>query len=161
MATQLSILTAATDGRAEALRAAVSSLPLGQGSPFASVQGTHNGRFVVVTPRPLAPATFLMCSATIDVPVRIWIDDFLSVLGATADDIWSHCAAWPTSVEARRRTSSRDRVHPALEFATWDAPVGRIVEALALRRRVVEFAVRTQGLDPVSLVAAYRTELGP
>jgi hypothetical protein len=161
MATQLSVLTAVLDGHADALRSVVSSLPLGGGSPFASVPGTHNGRFVVVSPRPLAPATFLMCSATFDGPVHRWIDDFLRVLGTTADDIWSHCAAWPAPVDARAAYLVGHRVQPALEFATWDAPVERVVDALAMRRRVAHIAVRAQGLDPASLLAAYRAEFTP
>ncbi len=102
-----------------------------------------------------------MWSATFDGPVHRWIDDFLRVLGTTADDIWSHCAAWPASVDARAAYLVAHRVHPALEFATWDAPVERVVEALDVRRRVVQLALRAQGLDPASLFAAYRAEFTP
>ena len=156
MASQLSILTAVLEGHADALRSAVSALPVGEGSPFAAAPGTHHGRFVVVCPRPLAPATFLMCSATMDVPVSTWIDDFLRALGATADDIWSHCAGWPA--DSRAAYLLAHRVHPALEFATWDAPAASIVEALDVQRRVVQLALRVQGLDAASQLAAYRAE---
>lgn len=158
MTTQLSILTAVRDGEAEVVRESVSSLPLRDGSPFASVPGTHNGRFVVVSPRPLAPPVFLMCSATIDVPVRGWLERFLAVLGSTADEIWSHCPGWPGSNGPMLDYLCSHRVHAALEFATWDVPAAAIVEALTTRRRVQALAVRAQGLDASSLLAAYRTE---
>ena len=154
--TQLSILTAVLDGQAVAVREVVSSLPVRDGSPFASVAGTHNGRFVVVSPRPLSPAVFLMCSATIDVPVRGWVERFLAVLGPTADAIWSHCPGWPGPAGPMIDYLCAHRVHPELEFATWDVPAAAIVEALATRRRVQDLAVRTQGLDVPSLLSAYR-----
>jgi hypothetical protein len=155
---QLSLLTAVVDGHADEVREVVGSLPLRERSPFASVAGTHNGRFVVVSPRPLAPAVFLMCSATIDVPVRGWIERFLAALGPTADAIWSHCPGWPGPAGPTVDYLCSHQVHPALEFATWDVPAATIVEALATRRRVQDLAVRAQGLDASSLLAAYRKE---
>ncbi len=95
MATQLSILTAVLDGQADALRNLLAALPLRDGSPFAAVSGTHNGRFVVVSPKPLAPRTMLMCSATIDTPIRRWVEGLLDALGPNAEAIWSHCVGWP------------------------------------------------------------------
>lgn len=160
MTRQLSILTAVRDGEAEVVRDIVSSLPVRDRSPFASVGGTHNGRFVVVSPRPLAPAVFLMCSATIDAPVRDWVERFLHVLGSTADEIWSHCPGWPGPAGPRVDYLCARRVLPALEFATWDVPAASVVEALTARRQVQELAIRVQGLDAPSLLAAYRTEFG-
>jgi hypothetical protein len=159
MTTQLSVLTAVIDGRAPALHEVVASLPLRDGSPFASVTGTHNGRFVVVSPKSLAPRTMLMCSATIDIPVRQWVDSFLAVLGPTADAIWSHCVGWPGLQEAADYLCTH-QVVPMLSFATWDAPVSTIVGALALRTRLERFAVRTQGLSNAQRLGVYRAEFG-
>jgi hypothetical protein len=159
MATQLSILTAVLDGQAAALRNLVAELPLRDGSPFAAVAGTHNGRFVVVSPKPLAARTMLMCSATFDGPVREWVETFLDVLGSTADAIWSHCVGWPGPDSAADYLCAH-RVVPALSFATWDAPVSAIVDALALRTRLERFAVRTQGLSNEQRLDAYRVEFG-
>ena len=99
-----------------------------------------------------------MCSATIDVPVRGWVERFLAVLGPTADAIWSHCPGWPGPAGPIIDYLCSHRVHPALEFATWDVPAAAIVEALATRRRVQDLAVRAQGFDASSLLAAYRKE---
>jgi hypothetical protein len=159
MATQLSVLTAVLDGQADSLRSLVAGLPLRDGSPFAAVSGTHNGRFVVVSPKPLAPRTMLMCSATIDTPVRQWVEDLLSVLGSTADAIWSHCVGWP-GLDAAADYLCAHRVVPSLSFATWDAPVSTIVEALALQTRLEQLAVRTQALTNQQRLDAYRVEFG-
>ncbi|HTN78740.1 MAG TPA: hypothetical protein VMK16_03620 [Acidimicrobiales bacterium] len=160
MITQLSILTAVLDGHADELRSTIEAIPLRDASPFASLSGTHNGRWVVVRPRPLEPDTYLMCSATIDAPVDVWLDGFLRALGPTADAIWSHCAGWPASGDASRKAAwlAKHRVHPALSFATWDVPSTTIVEALSARDRVARFALRVQGLDATALLAAYQEE---
>ena len=129
MVTQLSILTAVLEGHADVLRSTIEAIPSRDGSPYASVTGTHNGRWVVVTPRPIAPDTVLMCSATIDRPVGEWLVDFVRVLGPTADAIWSHCAGWPEQADRQIDWLSAHRVHSALSFATWDVPASEIVDA--------------------------------
>ena len=159
MVTQLSILTAVVEGHTDALRSTIEAIPLRDESPFASVAGTHNGRWVVVTPKPIAPDTVLMCSATIDRPVAEWLVDFLRVLGPTADAIWSHCVGWPDEASRQIAWLSAHRVHSALSFATWDVPVAEIVDALEMRARVERLVLRAQGLDAAALVAACREEL--
>ena len=159
MVTQLSILTAVLDGHADALRSTIEAIPLRGDSPFASVAGTHNGRWVVVTPKPVAPDTLLMCSATIDRPAGEWLVDFLHVLGPTADAIWCHCPGWPGESARQIDWLSAHRVHSALSFATWDVPAAEIVDALATRARVERLVLRAQGLDAPALLAAYREEL--
>jgi hypothetical protein len=158
MVTQLSILTAVLEGHTDTLRSTIEALPLGDQSPFASVAGTHNGRWVVVTPKPIAPDTVLMCSATIDRPPAEWLVDFHRVLGPTADAIWSHCAGWPDEAGRQIDWLSDHRVHSALSFATWDVPAAEIVAALATRARVERLVLRAQGLNGAALLAACREE---
>ena len=79
-----------------------------------------------MTPRPIAPDTVLMCSATIDRPVGEWLVDFVRVLGPTADAIWSHSAGWPEQADRQIDWLSAHRVHSALSFATWDVPASEI-----------------------------------
>ncbi len=158
MITQLSILTAVLDGHADLLRSTIESIPRRDGSPFAAVPGTHNGRLVVVTPKPIAPDTMLMCSATVDTPVKLWLDAFVRALGPTADAIWSHCAGWPRNEISRTTWLLAHRVPSALSFATWDAPAATVIEALTTHERVRDLAVEGQGLDSQALLAAYRAE---
>ena len=167
MPTQLSILLPVLDGHAPALSEALRAVPI-DGGPFSKVPGTHNGRFALVdtSPSPAArrragglQAPMLMCSATIDVEPAAWLRMFLDVLGPTADDVWSHCPGWSLTVD-RVAFLLDHRVLPALEFATWDAPVDRIQRALDVHRRLSALAVRMQGADAATLLAAYRAEMG-
>lgn len=167
MVTQLGMLTAVLDGHEPALRATLAGLPTREESPFAQVRGTHNGRWVVVNTdaSPSAPrraggldTPVLMCAAVIDRDPDEWLHDLISVLGPRADDIWSHCPGWPDDADARVGYLLAHRTRASLDFATWDAPVDTIREALELRERVAGFAVRAQQLTGDDLLAAYRQE---
>jgi hypothetical protein len=168
MVTHLSMLTAVLDGRDAALRAFIESLPVGEDSPFASVPGTHNGRWTVVRTDPLPPPNLrsgglprpmLMCSAVIDPEPGEWVGSLLVVLGPTADAIWGHCAGWPGVAHDGAGWLLRHRVKPWLSFATWDAPVADMRLALRTRDLVERLAVDTQGADAHAIVAAYRAAL--
>ena len=167
MVTQLGMLTAVLDGHEHPLRAAIAALATHSASPFAKVRGTHNGRWVVVNTdsSPSAPLRaggldkpVLMCAAVIDRDPTEWLYDLLAALGPTADDIWSHCPGWPDDGDARVEYLLAHRTKASLDFATWDAPVETIREALELRSRVAAFAVRTQALTGDELLSVYREE---
>jgi hypothetical protein len=167
MPTQLSILLPLLDGHAPALLDVLRAIPV-DGGPFSKVPGTHNGRFALIdtSPSPTArmragglKGPMLMCSATIDVEPAAWLRSFLDALGPLAEAVWSHCPDWSLTVD-RVAFLLEHRVHPALEFATWDAPVDRIQRALDVHRRLSALAVRMQAADPAELLAAYRAEMG-
>lgn len=170
MVVQLSMLSAILDEHEGPLRKVIANIPVGDDSPFASVAGTHNGRWVVVDTAATDSATLraggldaplLMCSAVIDREPAEWVDELLRVLGPRADDIWSHCPDWPT-VHAERVEYLVSRATPSsLDFATWDEPVERIREALCLRNRIAAFAVRTQRFTPGARLDAFRKEFAP
>jgi len=164
MTTQLTGLTAVLDGHVEELRTAIAALPLGDESPFASLPGTHNGRWTVVTmndvPRPRfraggLPAPMLTCSGTIDVEPAEWLHALLAALGERADSIWSHCAGWAGASD-RVAYLLAHRVPSMLEFATWDAPVGTVRRALAQRRQAERLALHSQHASDDELVVMYR-----
>jgi hypothetical protein len=170
------MLTAIHEGREDALRAVLAAIPVHDGSPFARVRGTHNGRWVVVDTAASPQATrraggldepLLMCSAVIDRDPQEWLHDLLRVLGPLADDIWSHCPGWPATngvdaglTAARVRFLLGHHTPASLDFATWDEPVDGIRAALALRDRIARFAVRTQRLGADDLLGAFRQEFG-
>ena len=170
MVAQLSMLSAIRDGHEDRLRAAIARIPRGDASPFASVAGTHNGRWVVVNTAATESATLraggldaplLMCSAVIDREPAEWVGDLLTVLGPLADDIWSHCPGWPTDHVDRVEHLLALATPSSLDFATWDEPVERIRTALCLRSRIAAFAVRTQRFAPDALLEAFRGEFAP
>jgi hypothetical protein len=167
MTTQLTILTAVLDGHVNDLRAAIGAIPVGDASPFASVPGTHNGRWTVVSmdgPRPRfraggLPAPMLTCSGTIDGEPGEWVRSLLAVLGERAESIWSHCAGWSSATDKVAYLLDH-RVHSLLQFATWDAPVETVRRALADRRAAERLAVRAQRATDAELVVMYREVMG-
>jgi hypothetical protein len=166
--TQLTILTAVLDGHADELRRVITAVPVGDDSPFASLPGTHNGRWTMVSmndsPRPRfraggLPAPMLTCSGTIDIDPGEWLRALLAALGERADAIWSHCAGWADAPDKVAYLLAH-RVASMLEFATWDAPVGTVRRALAQRRAAEQLAVRSQRASDDELVALYRELIG-
>ena len=166
---QLSILAAVLDGHRDALRTVLAGLPTEHASPFARVAGTHNGRWVVLdtaaspdAPRRVGgvPRPMLMCSAVIDRSAEEWLSNLLEELGGDADRIWGHCVGWPVGAN-RVSFLLEHRVQPSLAFATWNAPVDEVREALALHARMSALAVRSRGMTAAQLHAALDEALAP
>lgn len=166
---QLSILTAVLDGHHDALRTVLAGLPTEHASPFARVAGTHNGRWVVLdtaaspdAPRRVGgvPRPMLMCSAVIDRSADDWLANLLEELGGDADRIWGHCVGWPVGAN-RVSFLLEHRVQPSLAFATWNAPVDEVREALALHARMSALAVRSRAMTAAQLHAALDKALAP
>lgn len=162
---QLTIVTAIKAGCVEDVRACLAALPDGDRSPFASIPDTHNARWAVVDTAASPEATLragglrspmLVCSAVIGSAPRVWLDALLAELGATADQIWGHSPGWPSADRVGYLLAHR--LEPRLAFATSDVPVHEIVEALAHRRRLVDFALKTQGCTAPELLRRYRSE---
>ena len=97
----------------------------------------------------------LMCSAVIDPKPKVWVRSLVDVLGPMTDAIWGRCAGWPGRSDAVDWLMAH-RVRPWLSFATWDAPVAEMTDALRTREMVERLALQTQGVDAAALVTAYR-----
>ena len=77
-----------------------------------------------------------------------------------ADEWWGRCAGYPgrTDLAAFRAWVRARQVETSLfQSAIPDAKVGDVHEALALRERVIDFAVSVQGLDAVALQERFRS----
>ena len=77
-----------------------------------------------------------------------------------ADEWWGRCAGYPGREDrAAFRAFVRARQAPAglFQSAMPNATVGEVREALALRERVLDFAVAAQGLDAVALQERFRS----
>ncbi len=163
--THLTVITAVKPGRHDELRTLLGSIPTGAASPFARIPGTHNGRWALIDTSasltaPLRAgglvAPMLVCSAAIDSTPAQWLSALLAEVGGLADEIWGHCPGWPTTDHVGHLLAHQ--VKPHLGFATWDEPAAEIRRALDCRGKLVDFAVRTQGLPAAELLDAYRRE---
>ena len=157
--TQLAVLAPVMTGREDALRAAIAALPEGDGSPFASLPGTHFGRWLVLS-RP-GPDAVLVFSVVTDLAPADCLRTALDRMEA-ARGLWAHCRDWPGTDDRAVALEYLERhvVPASLPFATWDAPVERILKGLDIQRRLRSFVLRTGGADPTSLQRAFVEEFG-
>jgi hypothetical protein len=163
-------LTAILPGRSEALREEIEALPLGTESPFARVEQVHFARWVIIPQLvevgPPAPARhdklrneYLLFSADVDGPLDAFLDALRLQIPEVLDAVYDHCVGYPGSADAAafRRYLRHNRIETTLPFAAYpDSTVAEVREALELRRRLIEFAVRSQQLDPASLQREFR-----
>ncbi len=169
--THLTTLTPIRAGRSSHLRAAIGRLPTGHRSPFEAVPGTHFARLVVLDHlgadghggrRIDLASPRLMFAVNCDGDAPAYVTQMCKSLGDVTDVVWADCEGYPGAAEPARfaRWLCSHAVAPILPFATVDAPVEQVLSGLDARRRMAEFAVSAQGLDPHALRARWREEFG-
>jgi hypothetical protein len=156
-------------GRADELEAYLAALPRGAESPFARLDTLHIARVQLfrelVHQGPAQRHTdvlqnaHLVFTSTIDGD----LDPYLDALGARVpecDEWWGRCAGYPGRADpaAFRAYVRGIQARPGLfQSAIPGASVVEVREALALRERVLDFAVEAQGLDAAELQARFRS----
>lgn len=84
-------------------------------------------------------------------------------LGPASDEIWGDCEGYPGSADGAAFADylAAHTVPAAYVFASADsAPVPEVLEALRLRRRVIDLAVATQDADDAELRARFDSTFG-
>ena len=162
----LTALTPIIPGQQDSLDQTLNDLSTGPKSPFAGVGGTHVARWVVLDRlgigSRLQPA-LLVFTAVFDGPLQGWLTRLRTGLGETADLVWSHCLRWPGTGDAAAfsRWLLEHRIRHSVPFLAYgEATVADIEQGLDLRRRLGDFAVRSQGLAPDALRQSWRKEFG-
>ena len=162
-------LTAIAPGRSESLRGHLESLPSAAESPFAKLDQTHFARFVIIPqlvdlgPPPATRDTlkneYLLFSADFDGSLERFLDGVCIAMAAEADTIWGHCVGYPGTSDraAFERYMRHNQIDTTFPFAAYPhATVADVREALELRGRLTDFAIRAQSMDSASLHEAYR-----
>jgi hypothetical protein len=154
-------------GRADALEDYLAALPAGADSPFAGLPMLHVARvqlfreLVHQGPKQrhadILQNAHLVFTSTIDGSLDAYLRALCAVPGC--DTWWGACAGYPgrEDVDAfvayvrglQVRTSLFQTLFPR-------ASVADVREALALRERVIDFAVEAQELDAVALQERFR-----
>jgi hypothetical protein len=166
----LTVLTPVIEGRTPALREAIAALSPGAESPFARVFGTHLARLTVVealddrhlNPDP-GPGSFLLFATDFDGDAEVHVERLRSALGEDADRVWGHCAGYPGHRRPRpfRAWMLAHRIPIGFSVAPYKHHgVEEVREALALRRRLVDFAVGAADLDSPALKSAWLRAFG-
>jgi hypothetical protein len=155
-------------GREDALNAAIAALPGAEASPFGRLESTHFARLVVVPafldgddqPLPDIPAC-LYFAAEFDIPCAGYLEAMCTLMPAEADAVFGHCQGYPGAdapprfaawmLEHRVRAGFSLHGNPA-------ATAGEVTAALALRERLIAFAVETRALGPRELKARWERE---
>jgi hypothetical protein len=154
------------DERTAALREAVERLPKGTESPFARIGSTHFARLVLIErfrgkeDEELAkvPAC-LFFSAEFDISEEGWLEAVCTLLPDDADRVFVSCAGYPGAAVPPlfAKWMLRHRVRAGFSLhANPQATVGEAIRALALRERVMAFALATGSLDPAELHKAWK-----
>jgi hypothetical protein len=148
--------------RPQGLVDAIHALPVGAGSPFAGLRGTHTGRFTVIDlhSRRDRSDPLLALSAAIDGEAEPWLAAFVERLGPErAEAILGRCAGWPGRDGAVAWLVDH-LVEPTLPFATWEAPVTTIVDALERTDAIRAFALETQTMTAAARHACFVERFG-
>jgi hypothetical protein len=165
-------LTAILPGRSGDVRALIEALPLASESPFARVDRVHFARWVIIPQLvevgPPAPARhdrlknqYLLFSTDFDGGLDAFLDTLCDEIPEVIDAVYAHCVGYPGTADraAFRRYMRHNQIETTFPFAAYpDSTVAEVREALDLRRRLIDFAVRAQALEPAELREAHRSE---
>jgi hypothetical protein len=160
------VLTPILDGHADELTAHLDALPEGAASPLARVPGTHLGRWVVIDQvkymghgqrrRDSLNAARLLFTANLDGDAGAYLERLQTELGEDADAIWGHCRGYPGRGPGFTPWLRAHELESALFFAAYGGMTVEQVHAnVDTRRRLIEFALDAQGLEPEALKARF------
>jgi hypothetical protein len=168
----LTVLTPIRQGHESALVRYLGALQSGAASPLAGVPGTHFARWVVIDDvvfegggqsRDHLKLARLLFTSNFDGTVERYLEGLRTGLGEAADDIWSHCVGYPGMQEpgAFAAYLRAHQIESSLFFSAYgDRTVSEVVGSLELRHQVIAFALRSQGVAPAELQAAFREQFG-
>jgi hypothetical protein len=155
-------------GGEDELEAYLEALPIGADSPFARIDTLHIARvqlfraLVHQGPKQAKTDTLrhahVVFTSTIDGDLDPYLDR-LAELVPECDEWWGRCAGYPGRGDKRafRGWVRSIQARPGLfRSAMPDASVLEVREAVALRERVIDFAVEAQGLSAAELRARFQ-----
>jgi hypothetical protein len=162
----LTVLTSIREGHQMALARHLSALESGPASPLAAVPGTHFARWVVIGDvvyegtgeREHLKLGQLLFTSNFDGPLEPYLESLRVGLGAGADAIWEHCSGYPgrSDPAAFAGYLRGHQIESSLFFAAYgERTVEDVTRSLDVRRRTIDFALSSQGMDAADLQAAF------
>lgn len=170
----LTVITPVLDGHETALAQYLNTLEDGSASPLVKVKGTHFARWVLIgdviyqgagqrRPDHLSAGRLLFTS-NFDGSPEPYLEELRSGLGEVADRIWTHCSGYPGREDAGAFAAylRAHQLENSLFFAAYgELEVADVTRNLAMRRLMIDFAVRAQKMGAVELQAAFRETFAP
>lgn len=163
----LSVFTAIIPGHVDQVRDTIEQLPRGARSPLDRLGTVHTSRLQIFDklvhqgpsqkPDTLKNA-YLIFTAAFDGELDPFLDSLID-RAPECDGWWHHCVGYPGLVQraAFRKWIRHNQVHTSL-FAV-NSPnhsVSSVRDSLALREKVLDFAISAQGLSATELQARFR-----
>lgn len=138
-------------------------------SPFASLPQTHFGRWVILPDwvdsaqpqKDSLRSQYLIFTSNFDAPLEGYLDELCSL--REAGEIWRRCAGCPEPAGGERLKAYllHNQIDIGFFVAAYkDHTVAEVKDALALRERLMSFAVCVQGLDASALQSEFSAEFG-
>lgn len=165
-------MTPIKPGEEDELRAYLEGMHA-QGSPLAKLARVHMGRFVIIKDFFIDPSwgqkeehldlEYLVFTTNHDGDLDSFLDDLCEKLAPEAPEIWGHCVGCPESASgaALKTYLKHNQIDCGFFYAAYgDATVRDVKAALAQRDQVIDFATRTQGMEPAELQSAFLAEFG-
>ena len=167
-------MTPVRPGEEEALAAYLHGLRARGPSPLARLPRTHLARFVIVPDFHNDPAwrqrheehldlRYLIFTSNLDGDVESYLDELCDELAPEAPQIWGRCVGCPEDPRgpALKAYLKHNQIDTGIFFAAYGhATVATVRRCLRRRERMIDFAVRSQGLEPEALQQAFLRELG-
>jgi hypothetical protein len=143
-------------------------------SPLAKLPRTHIGKFVIVPDFHCDPTwrqrreehldlNYLIFTSNFDGDLETYLDELSEKLAPEAKEIWGRCVACPESAKgaALKAYLKHNQIKTGVVFAAYGrATVGTVKRTLRQRDRIVDFAIKAQGLAPEALQKAFLAEFG-
>lgn len=164
----LTMFTAIIPGHEEEVRAVIESVPLGKDSPLARLGTVHTSRLQIFdhlvyqgppAQRDELKGNYLVFTAAFDGTLDPFLDALIARLGPEADSWWRHCVGYPGLADraAFGRWVRHNQLHTSLfAVASKNESVANVVESLALREKVLAFAISVQGLPASEVQERFR-----
>ena len=168
----LTVFAPILPGREDELRAHLAAMPVGEESPLARLDQLHLSRIQIFDElvyqhpsqkRETLRSSHLLFTSTFDGDLDPYLDAICERIGAEADAWWGHCVGYPGTVDrsAFRQYIRAHKVDTSLfASANQNASVPLVLESLAVRERVVDFAADAQGLDAPALRERFLAAFG-
>lgn len=163
----LTVIAPIVAGREQEARDAIEALPVGAASPLARLGALHFSRIHVVSElvlqgprqrwRDRLRAAQLVFTSTFDGDLAPYLDALRPIAGTW----WRFCESYPGGDDGEKFAGwVRDHQINSSLFASAhpDATVPGVLASLALRERIIDFAVAARGLDPAELQRRFSDE---
>jgi hypothetical protein len=168
-ATAFMALTPIQTGEEPALRSFIDALPRDD-SPLARLAGTHFARWVILDDWVNDPSQlredhlqsrYLIFTSNFDGPLDPYLDELCVKLATEAREIWGRCVGCPAEAAGPQLKAYllHNKIDTGFFVAAYPhATVPQVKRALDARSRLIDFAVRAEGLGPDELWRSFMNE---